>query len=487
MSRADPRAWLSALALQLLLGLLGIMGMPARAAEAAAVPHRVTHGQFVDAEVFAPTGTAQQFVLLFAGGETAGAGDRQLAQSMAAKGAMVVVVPLAAFYRRIAADSATCVYAAGAVENFARYVQAFEKLPSYIAPLLVGTGDGGGSFVYALLAQAPVDSFTGALSLGFCPRLSLGMPLCASNALRMQAAGSGAMDLAPVARLPAPWTVLQADGQGACAGAARSFVERVPQATWGPMPASSTAPAASAGNPGTAAMGPEQQAAFDKAYDRLAARRAALETAPQQLADLPIVEVPASAGNSGTRFAVFLSGDGGWASIDKRVAAALAKDGVPVVGIDSLRYFWSARTPEGVAADLDRVIRYYAARWKRSEVLLVGYSQGADVLPFAFNRLPDASRARVRLTTLLGPGQQAAFEFHVTNWIGRSGDRPIAPEARRMPGTGTLCFYGADERADSLCPLLDGTGAQIVSMPGGHHLGGDYEALAARILAALPR
>jgi type IV secretory pathway VirJ component len=396
---------------------------------------------------------------------------------------MVVVVALAPFYRRIAADSAKCVYAAGAVENFARYVQAFEKLPTYIAPLLVGTGNGG-SFVYALLAQAPPDSFTGVLSLVFCPRLSLEMPLCEGNALHMRDAGAGAVDLAPVPQLPAPWTVLQTDRQGPCASAAQSFVERVPNAIWlGQAPAATTA--ASAASAATAALAPDAQSAFDGAFTRLAARRAALDTAPQQLADLPIVEVPTT--GSGARFAVFLSGDGGWASIDKRIAAALAKDGVPVAGLDSLRYFWSARTPEGVAADLDRVIRYYAARWKRSEVLLIGYSQGADVLPFAFNRLPEGSRARVRLTALLGPGQEAAFEFHVTNWIGRNGDRPIAPEARRMPGASTLCFYGADERADSLCPLLAGTGAQLIAMPGGHHLGGDYEALAARILAGLPR
>jgi len=109
---------------------------------------------------------------------------------------------------------------------------------------------------------------------------------------------------------------------------------------------------------------------------------------------------------------------------------------VPVAGFDSLRYFWGPRTPEELAADLDRVIRYYAAHWSRSEVLLVGYSQGADVLPFALNRLPAATRAKVRLTALLGPGQKASFEFHLTNWIGPSGDRPIAPEALTAIVTG---------------------------------------------------
>src|SRR5262249_51182676 len=95
--------------------------------------------------------------------------------------------------------------------------------------------------------------------------------------------------------------------------------------------------------------------------------------APETLSDLPIIEVPAEApaqaggvGNggssgsgstggtgsgvsSGDTFAVLLSGDGGWAGIDKEVASRLAAHGIPVAGVDSLRYFWAPRTPEGLA------------------------------------------------------------------------------------------------------------------------------------------
>jgi type IV secretory pathway VirJ component len=439
---------------------------PAAQAPAPAAPHTVSHGQFEDVLVFRPAGAVQQFILLFSGAAAPGSGDRQLAQSMVAKGAMVAVVALPPFYRRIAAASARCVYAGGAVENLARYVQAFEKLPTYIEPMLVGTG-GGGSFVYALLAQAPADTFSAALSLGYCPRLSLEMPLCVGQALQWRAAAGGGVELQPADKLAAPWSVLQVDGDPSCAAAAQAFVGRVPQAKW-------VAPASAAA----------LHADFDAAYDELASHRAELGVPPSQLADLPIVEVPA--GGAGARFAVLLSGDGGWASIDKHIAAGLAKEGVPVAGIDSLRYFWSARTPEAVAADLDRVIRYYASHWKRSEVILIGYSQGADVLPFAFNRLPPRTRASVRLSALLGPGQKAAFEFHVTNWIGGRGNHPVAPELRKMPAAGTLCIYGADEH-DSLCPQLVPGEARVLALPGGHHLGGDYDALAARILEAVPR
>jgi type IV secretory pathway VirJ component len=257
-------------------------------------------------------------------------------------------------------------------------------------------------------------------------------------------------------------------GQGAACSAegARAFTLAVPHAEW------------------LAASDPA--AGVEQAWRKLAGHPAALAPPPAQLADLPIVEVPAApGGRAGGPFAVLLSGDGGWAGIDKSLGAAFAAQGIPVAGFDSLRYFWSARTPDGLAADLDRVIRYYAARWGRSQVLLVGYSQGADVLPFALNRLPPATRASVRLTALLGPGQKASFEFHVANWLGPSGDLPIAPEARRLAAEDTLCLYGVDEK-DSLCPELAPAHARVMPLTGGHHFGGDYDALAARILAAMP-
>src|SRR6201996_4408499 len=125
-------------------------------------------------------------------------------------------------------------------------------------------------------------------------------------------------------------------------------------------------------------------------YDRLAAANSAtLPPPPPSLADLPLVEVPAT-GLATTKaakdtFAIMLSGDGGWAGLDQKVAATLAAQGVAVVGFDSLRYFWSKRTPEGLAGDLDRMVRFYAVHWKRRHVVLVGYSQGANALPASFN------------------------------------------------------------------------------------------------------
>src|SRR5262249_17490997 len=90
---------------------------------------------------------------------------------------------------------------------------------------------------------------------------------------------------------------------------------------------------------------------FLSAFHQLAPDpRAELPPPPAPLADLPLIEVPTM--GTGDTFAVLLSGDGGWAGLDKDVAAALAAQKIPVVGVDSLRYFWQPRTPDALAADL---------------------------------------------------------------------------------------------------------------------------------------
>ena len=56
------------------------------------------------------------------------------------------------------------------------------------------------------------------------------------------------------------------------------------------------------------------------------------------LKDLPLMEVHAK--GAGHRiFAFIVSGDGGWAKIDRELAHTLSDNGTSVVGLNSLKYF----------------------------------------------------------------------------------------------------------------------------------------------------
>src|SRR5262249_9062601 len=152
--------------------------------------------------------------------------------------------------------------------------------------------------------------------------------------------------------------------------------------------------------------------------------------------------------------AILLSGDGGWAEIDKAVASALAAAGVPTVGWSSLQYYWTPRTPESAAADLARTITHYTQAWKRHRVALIGYSFGADVLPFLATRLPSDAMSHVSRVALLGLSPTASFEFHVAEWLGHGSATSYrtVPEAERLT-VPVLCIRGAGEN-DSACSSL---------------------------------
>jgi type IV secretory pathway VirJ component len=228
---------------------------------------------------------------------------------------------------------------------------------------------------------------------------------------------------------------------------------------------------------------------FEAAYERITAAPAegAAPALPAPVADLPLIEVPTAHAGPSPWFGIFLSGDGGWVGLDRGVSGELAKHDIPIVGWDSLKYFWSPRTPQGAADDLDRVVRHYARTWGKSHVLLIGYSQGADTMPFMVNRLPAATHDMVGLTTLLGISDNAVFEFHVANWLGNpGGGLATAPELRRWSGAPYLCLYGEDD-GDSACAEVSGKEGVVVKMPGGHHFGGGYSDIAAEILRRLPK
>ena len=442
----------------------------------------LSHGRFHDVHVYRPKSPIQHFALFLSGDGGWDDGLAEIAKSLAAQGTLVAGIDTSALFEELEKDGGNCVFPVGDLENLSHFVQAYYKVPTYFTPILLGHS-AGASLVYAALAQAPAGTFTGGLSLSFCADLDLRKPLCKAGNLDYtpRADGQGVRLLPPAKGLPAPWIALHGSDDDVCSiGEARTFVAHTPGARFFELP----------GITHNYADMSSWMPQFDAAYATLVEHEPHhLQAPPQSLADLPIVEVPPTGTDidrpaPGDTFAVLFSGDGGWAGIDRDVAAELASRGVPVAGWDSLRYFWTPRTPSGVAGDLDRILRYYAQHWHKEKALVIGYSQGADVMPFAVNRLPARTRALIERTALISIGQTAAFEFHVTNWFGSgSHELPIGPEMAKMSAGTTVCLYGEGDN-DSICPKVGAAHATVIRLPGGHHFGGSssYQHLADVIL-----
>ncbi len=449
----------------------------------AAPSEHFTYGRFGEVTVYRAAAEPRDVVLFVSGDGGWNLGVVAMAERLAAAGALVAGIDIRHYLAQVEKSSEKCVSPAVDFENLSHYLQAKLQIKYYLQPTLIGYSSGA-TLVYATLAEAPEGLFKGALSIGFCPDLDLLKPVCKGSGIealpRLEKGRLKGVNFLPAKQLSGKWISLQGQIDQVCpAPLTTKFIEKIPGAEIVDLPR------VGHGYSVEKNWVPQYMAAFARITAARSEEATPAAVLPAPVADLPLTIVPAE-GTAVPWLAVFLSGDGGWAGLDRGVSAALAKHGVAVVGWDSLKYFWSPRTPGGAAADLDRVLRHYTREWNKPHVLLIGYSQGADTLPFMVNRLPANSHELVGLTALLGISDTATFEFHLANWLGNASDGiPTAPELAHWKGSRYLCIYG-EEDLDSACAQQTGGLGIPVKMAGGHHFGGNYEEIAREILKHLP-
>ncbi|MET0986520.1 MAG: AcvB/VirJ family lysyl-phosphatidylglycerol hydrolase [Steroidobacteraceae bacterium] len=423
------------------------------------------YGRFGTVHTIVPNGPIKDVVLFAAGDGGWNPGIADMAQLIANEGVLIIGFETVGYLTAIDAGGPSCAYPAADFENLAHAVEKRYQLGNYIVPLLAGYSSGA-TLTYAVLAQAPQGTFRGAINLGFCRELALQRRLCPGRGVEFKQRKED-LSLVPMKALGAPWVVLQGEADQACTlEVVNTFAASIP-----------TARIIALSKVGHGfAIGRHWHEHLGKAYRELAPPPAPALAAAVN--DLPLIEVT-STGKPAPYFAVLLTGDGGWAGLDQELATQLAHAGISVVVLNSLKYFWNERQPDAAAQDLAHIVEHYTTQWRRSRVLLIGYSFGANVLPEMVARMPQRVRAHVQGVNLIGPEHEATFEIHVGGWFGKQSEgRPIKPVLQtlasyRLP---IACIHGAEEES-SLCTEVPPGVARNVVMPGGHHFNGDYARL----------
>jgi len=441
-----------------------------------APPRRLAAGRFGTVAVYTPQGKANSVAIFLSGDGGWELGVLSMAQALTEEGAVVIGVDIRNYMTslRKAAQraDAPCQMIAADFEALSHRVQKQIGMSDYHVPVLVGYSSGA-TVVYAALVQSPPGTFAGALSLGFCADQDFaGAALCPGAGLHYGKNSKRELVFAPAGNLKQPWIALQGQKDQVCSPrAVDTFAAQVQGGEVVKLPLVGHG----------FAVERNWMPQFRDAYTQLARRVEAAPARPPEIDDLPIHEVHAT--GDAPEFALLLTGDGGWAGLDQELAARLAANGVPTVALDSLKYFWSARTPEETTRDVARILRHYLAAWHKERVLAIGYSFGADVLPFVVNRLPPELQRQLSSVNLLGIDANASFEVHVADWVGGdNGGPPTRPELTALPPVPVLCLYGEGE-TDSICPSLKGRGVVREQVGKGHHFSGEYATLADRILA----
>lgn len=454
--------------------LLGMKAYPSKV-------DSIYYGSFGYVKIYVPEKTPEAVVLFVSGDGGWNQGVVDMAKYLVKQNAMVVGINILHYFKNIKSLKSECYYPAGDFEELSMTIQKKYLLNQYFKPILAGYSSGA-TLIYGMLAQAPANTFKGAVSLGFCPDIEIDKPLCKGSGLTSHVLKEGkSFYLESSKNLTAPFIVLEGMIDQVCSYAdTKKYVENMP---FGEIV---SLPKVGHGFSVTKNWLPQFILAYKKVLNApgyVAYMNSQCDTmqshriAPFK-SNLPITFIPAR-GKEDLPLAFFISGDGGWGGFDHGVSKMLSEKGMAVIGLDAQKYFWKEKQPQQTSDDMASAIDYYLKLLNKNSFVVVGYSFGACIAPFVANNFPASIRNCVKGVYCLSPDLTGDFEIHVADMIHfKTKDKYYVPdEMEKIKPLNPVCIYGVEESKE-LRNHFSALGIKVETLPGNHRYEDDYKAIA---------
>lgn len=183
-------------------------------------------------------------------------------------------------------------------------------------------------------------------------------------------------------------------------------------------------------------------------------------------------------------FVFYITGDGGFNSFSTDLSTAINNAGYPITSLNAKSYFWQKKTAEQTSSDIVNYLEIQLKKRKNQQIVLVGYSFGADVIPFIVNKLPESMKKKLINVVLLSPSTSTDFEIHYSDMLGtpKKSSMDVVAEINKMGNQKTFILFGNDENGfpDKEIVLKN---VVITSLIGGHHYDGNTAEVAKIIMA----
>jgi len=151
-------------------------------------------------------------------------------------------------------------------------------------------------------------------------------------------------------------------------------------------------------------------------------------------------------------FMILLPGDGGWRDFIDTVARIVSFKGMSVVGFNTIPYFIEHKNPKQIAKDLNRIINNFSHIWKKTDVILCGYSFTAEILPYVYNAMDPIEQKLVKKIILIAPTNQADFKVSTVYYYNPKFSLPVLPELNKLPPEKVLIF--CDRYKKNICKCM---------------------------------
>lgn len=439
--------------------------------------------------IYHPSKTPTSVVLFISGDGGWEHGVLNMAKDICRQGALVLGIDAKHYNKSLSKRSEQCYYPAADFEQLSLMIQKKYQMKTYFKPVLMGYSYGA-TLVYGILAQAPANTFRGAIAIGFCPDIELKKPLCKGNGITQHVLKPGvSYFLERTTTLTAPFIVINGVKDLTCPfEATASFLKGMPKASLVTLP--------NVGHGFQISSGwlTQLNAAFKKVIntplftDPTVIRKGIQLTANKHMLLLPpdmsITTVPLNGENS-LPMIFMISGDGGWTSFDQSLAETLASKGYYTTGLDAQKYFWNFKSPDQTTADVVYAITHLMQQANKQTFVLAGYSFGASIVPFIASRLPSALKKDLVGTLALSPDVTADFEIHIGDMlsIGSEADvYNVLAENKKIKYLKPTCFFGTEENKEVL-DRFSREGIKPILIKGDHHFNNNFNLVADQLIA----
>ena len=420
---------------------------------------------FGKVHVYNRTNTPRNVVIMISGDGGWKSGVIAFSETFSDMNSLVIGVDILQYFKNLRLRTDDCYTIAADFVQLATEVEKKYNFPEYLPPLIMGYSSGA-TLVYGILAQARPGTFIGGISIGFCPDLELPKPLCEINGLTVKVDIPGKRYiLQPDPKLGNAWIVLNGKLDHICNYPdVVNFLSKINDAEL------ITLPKVGHGFAKWSDFMPQWKDAFNRLTAKYEEKKPP-KVVIDDIKNLPLIITNSKTPDRQAPVALLISGDGGWYGFEQQIADNLAIRGIPTIGLDSKKYFWHRRTPDETASDIARALDFYAKEWGREKFVLIGYSLGAEIVPFIVTRLTEKIKSRIESAVLLSPATTTDFEIHISNMLGMGNKQNTyntIDEIIKMQNVPTLLIFGDGEKTQ-VPEFLNGIPVIIRKIPGDHH------------------
>lgn len=184
---------------------------------------------------------------------------------------------------------------------------------------------------------------------------------------------------------------------------------------------------------------------------------------------LPLIIIPAPQ-DENTPMVLMVTGDAGWGRVGRKLSNQFTIEKIPVVALNAWRYFHKKKTPDNTTETIKSILNEYMEQWHKDSFILVGYSFGADVMPFIVNRISDSLLKHCAGIALFSPGTSTDFKIRISQMLGNrhQWQYNVVKEIQKMKPVQTLFFFG-DKEHDFPYEIISRDNWKLIYLKGGHH------------------